>query len=373
MGSSVKSIVATAAPIAGAYFGGPMGAQIGSMVGGAIAGKQQERQAGESAAQYDARMRQLQQRGAFKPVATKTLFGQSNYKVDPITGQLLEAGYTASDSVKADQERFENFKQAGLASAEQAIPFAQQYGAPAQGLFNLGQEYLSETPEQARQTYMQQQMDALRPYDVEEEQRLLAMGFGRGTTGLSVGAGGNPMLKALQEGRNRRGLQLAANAEQAAQQQIGFGTQQLAKASGLMGTGYDLMQGSLAPYQSYLSNQAKLEELAQQPYTMGLNAGATAMTGQQFGSELGQSGAANTANQQIAANQRQAALMEGFLDNTELQGQIGGAIKTGIGKIGGLFGGGSSMIPGGGFGGGQAVPYSSGMSTPGLMFGQRSY
>lgn len=373
MGSSVKSIIGTAAPIVGAMSGVPGGAQIGALVGGAIAGKQQERQSGESAAQYDARMRQLQQRGAFKPVATKTLFGQSNYKVDPITGQLLEAGYTASDSVRADQERFENLKQAGLSSAEQAVPFAQQYSAPAQGLFNLGQQYLADTPEQARQTYMQQQMDALRPYDIEEEQRLLAMGFGRGTTGLSVGAGGNPMLKALQEGRNRRGLQLAANAEQAAQQQIGFGTQQLGKAAGLMGTGYDMMQGSLAPYQSYLQNQARLEELAQQPYTMGLNAGATAMTGQQFGANLAGSGAAEIADQQAAARDRQASLMGGFLDNTKLQGQIGGAIKTGIGKIGGLFGGESSMIPGGGFGGGQAVPYSSGMSTPGLMFGQRSY
>jgi hypothetical protein len=200
----LKDALSVAAPIVGNMIAPGIGGQIGSMVGGAISGRQMAKQAGESAAQYDARMRQLQQRGAFKPVATKTLFGQSNYKVDPITGQLLEAGYTASDSVKADQERFENFKQSGLSSAEQAIPFAQQYGAPAQGLFNLGQEYLSETPEQARQTYMQQQMDALRPYDVEEEQRLLAMGFGRGTTGLSVGAGGNPMLKALQESSCKR-------------------------------------------------------------------------------------------------------------------------------------------------------------------------
>jgi hypothetical protein len=367
-----KDALSVAAPIVGNMIAPGIGGQIGSMVGGAISGRQMSKQAGETAAQYDARMRQLGAQGAFKPVATKTLFGQSNYKVDPITGQLLEAGYTASDSVKADQERFENFKQAGLASAEQAIPFAQQYGAPAQGLFNLGQEYLSETPEQARQTYMQQQMDALRPYDVEEEQRLLAMGFGRGTTGLSVGAGGNPMLKALQEGRNRRGLQLAANAEQAAQQQIGFGTQQLAKASGLMGTGYDLMQGSLAPYQSYLSNQAKLEELAQQPYTMGLNAGATAMTGQQFGANMGKAGAGVTAQQQLAAAQRKNEMMQGLFEG-DLLTDAGSAIKTGIGKIGGLFGGGSSMIPGGGFGGGQAVPYSSGMSTPGLMFGQRSY
>jgi len=368
----LKDALSVAAPIVGNMIAPGIGGQIGSMVGGAISGRQMAKQAGESAAQYDARMRQLQQRGAFKPVATKTLFGQSNYKVDPITGQLLEAGYTASDSVKADQERFENLKQAGLSSAEQAVPFSQQYAAPAQGLFNLGQSYLADTPEEARQRYMQQQMDALRPYDIEEEQRLLALGFGRGTTGLSVGAGGNPMLKALQEGRNRRGLQLAANAEEAAQQQIGFGTQQLGKAAGLMGTGYDTMQASLAPYQSYLSNQANLEKLAQQPYTMGLNAGATAMTGQQFGAELGQAGAGVTAQQQIGAAKRKNEMMQGLFEG-DLLTDAGDAIKTGIGKIGGLFSGGVPGFGGGSFGGGQAVPYSSGMSTPGLMFGQRSY
>jgi hypothetical protein len=260
----------------------------------------------------------------------------------------------------------------GLTAAEQAVPFAQQYAAPAQGLFNLGQSYLADTPEEARQRYMQQQMDALRPYDIEEEQRLAAGVFGRGRGGLSVGTGGQPELQALAEARRRRDLQLAAGAEQAAQQQIGFGTQQLGKAAGLMGTGYDLMQGSLAPYQSYLQNQARLEELAQQPLEMGLNVGATAMTGQQFGSNMGKAGAGVTAQQQLAAAERKNEMMQGLFEG-DLLTDAGSAIKTGIGKIGGLFSGGVPGFGGGSFGGGQAVPYSSGMSTPGLMFGQRSY
>jgi hypothetical protein len=369
----LKDIAAVAAPIAGAYFGGPAGAQIGSAIGGAISSRQMAKQAGESAAQYDARMRQLQQRGAFKPVAMKTLYGQSEFKTDPVTGAVTSASYTPSETVQEQQGRLGVLMGQGLTAAEQAVPFAQQYAAPAQGLFNLGQSYLADTPEEARQRYMQQQMDALRPYDIEEEQRLAAGVFGRGRGGLSVGTGGQPELQALAEARRRRDLQLAAGAEQAAQQQIGFGTQQLGKASGLMGTGYDLMQGSLAPYQSYLQNQARLEELAQQPLELGLNVGATAMTGQQFGADLAQAGAGEIADQQAAARRRQSELMSGFLGNTKLQGDIGSAIKTGIGKIGGLFSGGVPGFGGGSFGGGQAVPYSSGMSTPGLMFGQRSY
>jgi len=373
MFSSIAKVAGPALQVAGMATGNPALSMAGSAIGQYSANKQLGKQAGETAAQYAARMRQAGQQGFFRPVDVKTLYGQSNYKVDPTTGQLTEAGYTASDSVLADQARFEEMKQSGLSSAEQAIPFAQQYGAPAQGLFNLGQSYLGETPDQMRQTYMQQQMDALRPYDIEAEQRLLAQGFGRGTTGLSVGAGGNPMLKALQEGRNRRDLQLLANADLAVQDRINFGTQQLDKASGLLGTGYDLMQGSLAPYQSYLGEQAKLEELAQQPFQMGLNAGATAMTGQQYGADALQDAALNQGKVAMAQAQNKYDVTTGLLKNKELMEDVGGLVKGGIDKIGGLFSGGVPGFGGGSFGGGQAVPYSAGMSTPGLMFGQTSY
>jgi hypothetical protein len=308
----LKDAISVAAPIVGGMVGGPVGAQIGSAIGGAISQRQLAKQAGETAAQYNARMQQLGQQGFFRPVAMKTLYGQSEFKVDPVTGAVTSASYTPSETVQEQQGRLGVMMGQGLTAAEQAVPFAEQFAAPAQGLFNIGQEYLSTTPEEARQRYMQQQMDVLRPYDIEEEQRLARTTFGRGAGGLSVGAGGNPYLQALQESRNRRNLQLAAEAEQAAQQQIGFGAQQLAKAGGLLGTGYDLMQGALAPYQSYLANQARLEELAQQPLTMGANLGATAMTGQQYGADMSSQGALGLAQQQMAAAEARDERMQGL-------------------------------------------------------------
>ena len=211
----------------------------------------------------------------------------------------------------------------GLDTAEQAIPFAQQFSAPAQGLFDIGQDYIASSPEQARNEYMQRQMAALRPYDIEEEERLSRTAFGRGQGGLSVGVGGNPLLKQLQESRNRRNLQLAAGAEDAAQQAVNFGGQQVAKAGALMGTGYDVMQGSLAPYQSYLANQAKLEELAQQPLTMGANLGATAMTGQQYGADMASQGSLGVAQQQLAASQMKNNAMQGLFGNKDLLDGLG--------------------------------------------------
>lgn len=372
MFSSIAKVAGPALQVAGMATGNPMLSMAGGAIGQYGASKKLAQQAGETAQQYAARLAQAGQQGFFRPVDVKTLYGQSNFKVDPTTGQLTEAGYTASDAVQADQARFGNLMQTGLTTAEQAVPFAQQYAEPAQGLFNLGQDYLADTPEQARQNYMQQQMAALRPYDIEEEQRLLAMGFGRGTTGLSVGAGGNPMLKALQESRNRRGLQLAAGAEEAAQQQIGFGTQQLGKAAGLMGTGYDTMTAALSPYQNYLNQQSGLEDLAKQPFQMGLNAGATAMTGQQYGADALQDAALNQAKVSMGQAQNRYDTTTGLLNNKELMGDVGDLVQKGIGKIGGLFSGG---VPG--FGGGRApitANMGMGMSDPSkFQFGQRAY
>lgn len=354
----LKDAISIAAPIVGAAVGGPVGAQIGGAIGGAIAGRQQQRQAGETAAQYAARMQQLGQQGFFRPVATKTYFGQSQFKVDPVTGAVTSASYTPTESVQEQQGRFGVLMGQGLTAAEDVVPFAKQYAAPAQGLFNLGQQYLAESPEEARQRYMQQQMDVLRPYDIEEEERLARTAFGRGAAGLSVGAGGNPLLKQLQEQRNRRNLQIAAQADPFAQQQIQFGTEQLSKAGGLMGTGYNLMQGALAPYESYLANQARLDELARLSLQQGLDIGSAAIGGQQYAANLGKDAAGVTARQQLAAGEAKNQAMQGLLGNTELMGQVGGLIKKGVGAIGGLFSGPSPqmpsnvLIPGGGIGGG---------------------
>ena len=96
----LKDAVSIAAPIVGNMIAPGIGGQIGSAVGSAISGRQMAKQAGETAAQYDARMRQLGQQGFFKPVAMKTLYGQSEFKVDPVTGAVTSASYTPSEAVQ---------------------------------------------------------------------------------------------------------------------------------------------------------------------------------------------------------------------------------------------------------------------------------
>ena len=142
MGSSVKSIIGTAAPAIGTALGGPIGGAIGSAVGGAIAGRQYSKQAGETAAQYNARMQQLGRQGFFRPVGVSTLYGQSKFEIDPSTGALKSAGYTASPEVIAQQQRFSSLMGGGLTAAERASGYLPQFEQAAQRSLQLGQQFL---------------------------------------------------------------------------------------------------------------------------------------------------------------------------------------------------------------------------------------
>lgn len=354
----LSDIVSVAAPVVGAMSGIPGGAQIGAAVGGAISGRQRARQAGETAAQYAARMSQIGQRGFFRPVTVRTFFGESDFDVDPRTGAVTRAAYTPSQAVQEERRRLGVLMGQGLTTAEEAVPFAREFLPAARGLFAVGQQYLPTDRRQAEQQYVQEQLALLRPSDIEEEQRLAASVFGRGRGGLSVGPGGQPELQALAEARRRRDLQIAAQARPEVMRQIEFAAQQQARAGGLLGTGYDIMRGSMAPYEGYLGTQARLEELAQRPLQMGVDIGRAALPGQQYGGTFAERGARGIAQQQLAAEERRDEIIQGLLSNKELIGDITGAVRTGAERIGGLFGTPAPigvptpvLIPGGGIGG----------------------
>ena len=209
---------------------------------------------------------------------------------------------------------------------------------------------------------MQQQMDVLRPYDVEQEQRLGASVFAKGAGGLSVGQGGNPYLQTLMEGRNRRDLQLASQAELASQQQLGFGAGLFGKGSDVMGAGYQNQVASLAPYQGQFQTQQNLETAAQQPFTMGMNAGATAMTGQQYGADQGAKGAMGQLQAGQAGEAARYNIMQGLMGNKGFQENA----QQGFGQVGDWLG--NMFTPGGGIGGGSL---EAGMgSSGGNIMGQ---
>ncbi len=248
-----------------------------SLLGSAMAGRSAERAARTSAdAQLEA-ARIAAEEARFRPVGITSRFGTSQFAFDG--GRLTGAGYQASPEVQALQNRLSALYGTSLGQAE-AAP------AVAETLFGLGRQYLGESPEAIRQQYFREQQALLEQPRQAEEQRLAASVFGRGRAGLNVGATGQPELAALASARRQQDLQLAAQAEQAAQQRIGFGT-------GLFGESYGLQPRALAPFQAQFNVSQLLEEAARQPLDIGAQLGGrTATAGANAGRSLLEGGMA---------------------------------------------------------------------------------
>jgi len=223
----------------------------------------------EAAQQAQARIGQATQQAVagaqFRPVGTTTRFGTSNFQVDPATGQLVSAGYTAAPEISSAQNR----------------------------LLGLGASYLAQTPEEVAQQYMTRQYDLLDPSRQRQLAGIRNQAFQTGRGGLSVGStglrpsgaqglmGANPELEAYYNALAQQDAQLAAQAQQAGQQNVLFGT-------GLFG------------------QAGTLENMAQQPFNLsqglaekssvgGYRSGALGIQGNVYGNAIGLS-AANTTN-----------------------------------------------------------------------------
>ena len=222
----------------------------------------------QAAQQAQARIGQATQQAVagaqFRPVGTTTRFGTSNFQVDPATGQLVSAGYTAAPEITSAQNR----------------------------LMSLGSSYLAQTPEEVAQQYMTRQYDLLDPSRQRQLAGIRNQNFQTGRGGLSVGStglrpsgaqglmGSNPELEAYYNALAQQDAQLAAQAQQAGQQNVLFGT-------GLFG------------------QAGQLETMAQQPFTLsqglaeksalgGARAGQLGIQGNVYGNAIGLSGAMTT-------------------------------------------------------------------------------
>lgn len=314
-----------------------MGKIIGSITGANAA----QKAANEAAAKSEAAGRQAAMAQAFRPIGFTNTFGSSQFtlETDPATGlpRVTQAGYEISPELKALQEQLFGLAPGALAQAQEAQAFQPQVSQQAQQLFGLGSQYLSETPEAARQRFYNQQQALLEPTRQQEEQRLGASVFGRGRAGLNISGQGQPELAALAGARRQQDLALAAQAEQGAQQQIGFGQGLMAGGLGLQQSGYGLQTQALGPLQSYLGQIGAIEEMGQTPYQQSLQLA-------QLQSGIGGAAGATQANAiSSAAQQRAQAAQQAAATNTAF-------LQAAIGAAAGGFGGFGGAAAGGGFG-----------------------
>lgn len=252
----------------------------GSLLGGLLGGSSARSAAREQAAAQTEAARIAAEEARFRPVGITTRFGQSAFQYGP-DGRVSGAGYELAPEFQAYQQRLLGLAGQGLTQAEMAPQqFAPLAGAGA-SLFGLGQQYLAESPEQVAAKYMMAQQNLLAPSRERQLAGIQNQLFQTGRSGLAVGATGarpgggaglgasNPELEAYYNALAQQDAALAAQAQQAGQQQLAFGT-------GLFGTGaqlYDLygrgQVGALAPYQAFLGGATGLEQLGQQPLELG--------------------------------------------------------------------------------------------------------
>jgi hypothetical protein len=309
-------------------------------------GAQEQASATEAAANTSAAAQRESARLAaeaarFRPVGITTRYGSSNFQMSP-EGYLTGAGYNVSPELQAYQDRLSALSGGALGQAE----MAQQQYAPLQtaasGLFGLGQQYLQQTPQQVAAQYIQQQQDLLAPSRERQMAQLQNQLFQQGRGGLSVGATGmrpsgaaglgatTPELEAYYNAMAQQDAQLAAQAQQAGQQNVAFG-------AGLFGTGANMLGqyqagqvGALSPFTAYLGTGQSIEQMGQQPLTLGAGLGGQAAAyGASAGNSLLRGGLSAALTQQEAAGiSPEAGLYAGLAKSPML--------KTGFEK---LFGG----------------------------------
>ena len=226
------------------------------LAGGLLGGNAANKATQQAAQSYANLAREASALGKFTPVGTTTRFGTSSFTVDPVTGGL-KADYTLSPEAQAYQTGLSGLGTQGLKAA--------------QGLMNLGQHYVGESPEAVRQRYIETQRAALAPGQEQQLAGIRNRLFQTGRGGLSTGAtqaGGlmatNPEMAAYYNSLANTERQLAANAETAYQNQVNFGT--------------NLLGGATTPFANVFSAQKGVESAAQQPLELSTNLANLAST-----------------------------------------------------------------------------------------------
>lgn len=237
-------------------------------VGGILGGNKAAKAAAAQAAELRAAGQAAFESSRFRPVGVTTAFGTSNFTVDPTTGALTGAGYQLTPEMQAIQGGL--LSQAG----GMGMDLTGQGLQGAQSLFNLGQQYLAESPQQAAQNYMAQQQALLAPSREQGLANVRQGLFNTGRGGLSIAQGGNlqatnPEMAAFANAQAMQDLQLAAQAQQAGMDQTKFG-------AGLFGLGSQAATAGYSPLQTALTGAASLDKLGQQALTMGTGLGETA-------------------------------------------------------------------------------------------------
>ncbi len=253
---------------------------------------------------------QAAQMAQFRPVGVTTRFGRSGFNYGP-QGELTGAGYQVAPDLAAMREGLIGMAGTGLSQAQQAQAMQPGITSAGQGLFNLGQQYIAQTPQGAAQQFMTQQQGLLAPgreqqlaqlTNQQQQQGRLGLATGATSAGYGMGAPGlqaaNPQMAAYYNALAMQDAQLAAQANQAGQQQITFGQGLMTGGINLNNAGFGMQSNALVPFTNLLGGAQNVENLGMGALTAGQSLGSAAAASNQAAANQYMAGQniANSAN-----------------------------------------------------------------------------
>lgn len=249
MGGAVSGLVGGAMNLAGGLIGGSKAADASKGQAEAL----------RAAADRASAM------AAFTPYGMTTAFGTSKFEDG-------KGSYTLSPELQAIQSRL--FGAAGAYDPTRAGAAAEPIYGGATNLFNLGQQYLAQSPEQAAADYAAKQQALFAGTDEQRLAQLRNQQLQTGRSGLATGgtttgmAATNPEMAAYYNSLAQRDREIAAAADAEARKQITFG-------AGLFGTGGELLgqaakttAAGYAPLEAQLNLLGTTEKMGQQPFLL---------------------------------------------------------------------------------------------------------
>ena len=253
---------------------------------------------------------QAAQMAQFRPVGVTTRFGKSGFNYGP-QGELVGAGYQVAPDIAAMREGLIGMAGTGLNQAQAAQQAQNDISASSVGLFNLGRQYLAQSPTDVAQNYMTQQQGLLAPgreqelariTNQQQQQGRLGLATGATTSGYSAGAPGlqaaNPQMAAYYNAMALQDAQLAAQANQAGQQQVTFGQGLMKGGIDLNNLGYGMQSNALVPYTNLIAAAQGAENLGMSAFNAGQSLGSAAASSNQAAANqfMGGQNTANAAN-----------------------------------------------------------------------------
>lgn len=263
-----------------------------------IAGGLAQGQAASNAAQIqaDAQIRAAQiaaEAAKFKPVGVTTGFGSSKFGFDA-NGNLTSAGYELTPEMKAQRDALIAQSTGLLGQFQGAQAATAPMGAAAQRAMQLGQGYLTGSPQEQAAKYLAEQQGLLAPSRANAMAQLQAEMQAQGRGGFAIGGGvqgqgaANPQLQALLNAQMQQDAQLAADATKGGMDYARFGAGMVGTGGDLLSSMYGTQVNAFNPYKTALGGATAVENLGQDALNKGISLGSTAtaasaMAGQRLG------------------------------------------------------------------------------------------